>query len=248
MSYERKIVSQRIEYLRKEQLHMEQGQFAVALGMEPKKGRSTVNNWERGDIQIKSDDLEKICRTFHVSADWLLGIRELGNMTDDREYAQLSAETGLSNKSIFVLKYLNDSLSSDERSAVLKSQFEELGDDPLKFYAEYGGTTDGSRFNHKAISFMNRVLESIAPKAVLDPEGLVKAIPNIFIDAENYVTAIGKVRGHIADSSSEIITITMEDSDVPVIDAVAVLYRAAIKEQIMFYLDKYSDAQQRERK
>ena len=56
---ERKLVNKRIEELRTEKLHITQTEFAVLLGMDPKKGRSTVNNWEQGGIQVKSDDLER---------------------------------------------------------------------------------------------------------------------------------------------------------------------------------------------
>ena len=52
-------IHSRIEKLRTD-LGMTQPEFAAALGMDPKKGRSTINNWETRANKVKDDDLKKI--------------------------------------------------------------------------------------------------------------------------------------------------------------------------------------------
>lgn len=86
-------IHRRIEKLRTGS-GMTQPEFAAALGMEPKKGRSTINNWETRANKIKDDDLKKIAETFHVSADWLLGLTDEPNLDPDLQAA--AAYLGLS--------------------------------------------------------------------------------------------------------------------------------------------------------
>lgn len=99
--YERKIVNKRIEDLRENILHITQRDFAVLLGMDPNKGRSTVNNWEQGAVQVKSDDLEKIARLVPVSADWLLGRSDVWRINEDLQ--EIHSTTGLSEDAIIKL-------------------------------------------------------------------------------------------------------------------------------------------------
>ena len=83
----RKTVSERIKEYREKVLHLTQAEFAVALGLEEKKGRSTVNNWEQGAVQIKSDDLTNISSTFGVSVDYLLGITNCPSLEESTKIA-----------------------------------------------------------------------------------------------------------------------------------------------------------------
>lgn len=99
----RKIVNERIEELRVSR-NMTQTEFAVALGMEEKRGRAAVNNWEQGLVQVKSDDLIRIAKTFSVSADYLLGITSAA--TDDKELQFVCDYTGLSADAICAVKEL----------------------------------------------------------------------------------------------------------------------------------------------
>lgn len=93
----------RIEKLRKEK-KMTQPEFAKALGLDAKKGRSTINNWESGANRVKDDDLKKIAETFSVSADWLLGLSEHSILKEDVKAAAIY--TGLSDESIEALHYI----------------------------------------------------------------------------------------------------------------------------------------------
>lgn len=94
----------RIEKLRKKK-GMTQPEFAKALGLDAKKGRSTINNWESGANRVKDDDLKKIAETFSVSADWLLGLSEHSTLKEDVKAAAIY--TGLSDQSIEALHYLS---------------------------------------------------------------------------------------------------------------------------------------------
>lgn len=110
----RKAVNQRIEELRSSR-GITQTEFAVALGLDEKRGRSMVNNWEQGLVQVKSDDLIKIAETFSVSADYLLGLRDDQTNSLDRQTAV--DYTGLSSEAVEALRksseYLDLSLLSD---------------------------------------------------------------------------------------------------------------------------------------
>lgn len=105
MDATRKTVNQRINALRN-QLNMTQPEFAKKLGLEGTKGRSTINNWETGNIQVKSDDLILISKTFGVSTDWLLGRESHPSLVEAIDNA--SKTTGLSTEAIKVLHYISN--------------------------------------------------------------------------------------------------------------------------------------------
>ncbi len=113
---ERQEIHRRIEKLRTEIQKMTQPEFAVALGMDEKKGRVTVNNWEQGLVSIKHDDIAKISTTFNVSADWLIGI--VPEPTFDTDKRAVMDYTGLSESSVdfivqnkkYLISQINDFL------------------------------------------------------------------------------------------------------------------------------------------
>ena len=107
----RKIVNQRIEELRKSR-ELTQPEFAAKLGFEGPKGRSTVNNWESGLVQVKSDDLIRIAKAFNVSTDYLLGIRD-DETTDKSEQAAVDY-TGLSPAAIKAIREVNFAFGNNE--------------------------------------------------------------------------------------------------------------------------------------
>ncbi len=102
---QRKIVNIQIEKLRNEHLHLTQEEFAERLGLERKKGRSTVNNWEQGAVQVKSDDLRNIGATFNVSVDYLLGLAQFPTVEPDIRAAQKI--THLSEKAVANIQRLD---------------------------------------------------------------------------------------------------------------------------------------------
>ncbi|MBQ9662378.1 MAG: helix-turn-helix transcriptional regulator [Oscillospiraceae bacterium] len=114
----------RIERLRKD-LHMSQPEFAVALGMEGKKGRSTVNNWESGANKVKDDDLKHIAQTFGVSSDWLLGLVGIDEKSPSTEIRAMREYTGLNDSALFILNKASsvseafNSLCKDDGAASL---------------------------------------------------------------------------------------------------------------------------------
>ena len=95
-------INERIGILRAKK-NMSGKEFAEALGTK----RSTVNNWETGGYNVKADDIEKICTTFDVSADWLLGISEENNYSNDEIVKIVSKYTGLSTKAVNQLHKMN---------------------------------------------------------------------------------------------------------------------------------------------
>lgn len=92
----------RIERLRTD-LEMTQPEFAAALGMDPKKGRSTINNWESGANKIKDDDLKRIAQTFGVSSDWLLGLVGIDEKSPSTEIRAMREYTGLNDSALKIL-------------------------------------------------------------------------------------------------------------------------------------------------
>lgn len=102
---EKKEVHMRIGMLRAN-LGLSQTDFAQRLGLDAKKGRSTVNNWEQGLVQVKSDDLILIAKTFSVSADYLLGLRD--DMTNETDAQAAIDYTGLTSEAIRVIHSLKD--------------------------------------------------------------------------------------------------------------------------------------------
>ncbi|MBQ9662148.1 MAG: helix-turn-helix transcriptional regulator [Oscillospiraceae bacterium] len=79
------------------------GKLRVRLGLSGKEfgeklevKRSTVNNWETGGYNVKADDIVNICKTFGVSADWLLGLAPENQYSRDDTVKMISEYTGLS--------------------------------------------------------------------------------------------------------------------------------------------------------
>ena len=46
------------------------------------KSKNAVSRWERAEVQLDATDLGKLARLFTVSADWLLGIEEVVEMSE----------------------------------------------------------------------------------------------------------------------------------------------------------------------
>ena len=64
-------ISQRIRSIR--QKHgLTQTQFAESLGVT----QNTVTFWERRGYEPRIDMVKEICKMYHVSADWLIGLKE----------------------------------------------------------------------------------------------------------------------------------------------------------------------------
>lgn len=101
-------INQRIGILRAK-LEMSGKEFADAL----KTKRSTINNWETGNYNVKADDIENICKTFHVSADWLLGLLPENNYSADEVVKMVSDYTGLSTKAVEHLHTCTEQLNPD---------------------------------------------------------------------------------------------------------------------------------------
>ena len=104
----RLIINERIGVLRTER-NLSGREFAEKLGVT----RSTVNNWETGGYNVKADDLEKICKTFNVSADWLIGLSDVKN--PEANVQAIHDYTGLSESAIDVLH----NMKPDYRSALI---------------------------------------------------------------------------------------------------------------------------------
>lgn len=134
----RNIVNVRIEELRKAR-GLSQTEFAVALGMEEKKGRSTVNNWEQSLVQVKSDDLIRIAKAFSVSADYLLGLSDAA--TDDKGLQFVCDYTGLSAPAVAQLIQLKEANKASQHISELIRLF--ANDLAFSFY-EIGEKSDAA--------------------------------------------------------------------------------------------------------
>lgn len=88
-------IHNRINELMKNENLSQQG-FADKLGIP----RSNVNNWTRGANNLKADDIAKISKTFGVSADWLIGLTDIENTSNDETVKMVSNYTGLSSKAV----------------------------------------------------------------------------------------------------------------------------------------------------
>lgn len=120
---ERKIVSQRIEHLRTKMLYLTQKDFAKFIGLDEKKGRSTVNNWEQGAIQIKSEDIAKIAKECSVSADWLLGLSDTPYRNESIQ--SIHAQTGLSGNAISKLQLIAKGKDADRFPLLISALIED---------------------------------------------------------------------------------------------------------------------------
>lgn len=83
-------IGKRIEQLRK-QANLSQDELGATLNT----ARQTISKWEKGEQLPRADHIQKMCRLFNVSADFLLGSETLPEQTATEEIAaqQLSTET-----------------------------------------------------------------------------------------------------------------------------------------------------------
>ena len=215
--------------------HLTQDQMAQRLGVS----RELIKHWCAGTRNIKAGDITKIADTFGVSCDWLLGKRPLENPTSDAELGTFCQQTGLSNDAVYVLKYLNGIVDAEMQ---LHKQLEDCNGNVVQFYGTYGGTdSDAVLYNRKTIAFLNMVLESLKEGAVLDPEGQLKRIPNLFRSMAEYINVNdAEINGTIGESTGNIITVnTAGNGSMPWICTVAELYLSTLKEIIFHCLDFY---------
>ena len=83
------------------------------LGRALNENRNKIDHWERGDRQIKADDIVKLADFFEVSCDELLTGTKPENTTIVREL-------GLSNKASDILKKQKDSLVPGVLSQIIE--------------------------------------------------------------------------------------------------------------------------------
>ncbi len=166
MDATRKIVNKQIEKLRKEHLKLTQPEFAKKLGMEEKKGRSTINNWESGSVQVKSDDLILISEKTGVSTDWLLGRETKPSLIED---IQAAADlTGLSVEAISYLHYLKE--GGDQAGKQTISFINRVLSHPEKSFGS--SVVDGTLF-----SWMEEYVTSDSAKIFSPEDGDKHTIP-----------------------------------------------------------------------
>lgn len=125
----RKIVNRRINELR-DNLGMTQPEFAKKLGLDGKKGRSTINNWETGNIQVKSDDLILISETFNVTTDWLLGRKPKPSAVES-----ISDAANLTGLSVEAIKMLHSDSFDIQSKEFICRLITEYGGDSHNIYA-----------------------------------------------------------------------------------------------------------------
>ena len=187
---ERKIVNRRVNELRDNILCLTQKDFAELLG----KGRSTVNNWEQG-TQIKSDDLERICRVTGASADYLLGLSEVWRRSESLQ--SIHAETGLSEEAIIKLVKINKGPDAERFLRVISLLIENSN-------AEFFLVLLSSLFDIDASSGPKTISVDINGEPLtMSTEGfLIEHIKTLFVqDILDIKTSIGKRRDGTGERS-----------------------------------------------
>ena len=203
---ERLKIHERIGILRAKQ-GMSGEEFAAALGLEGKNRRSTITNWESGANNVKADDIENICRVFGVSADWLLGLTEEKNYSNNEVIKMVSDYTGLSTESVSVLQeYQKDHiqsqtqaldllLSSKEGKAVLGNIFLYLVRNYDAFSMPSGVPADGFDSSETGNSVV--LWEDEKPRETL----LVENLSEMFM--VSIIRNLGKLRDQIQERGSK---------------------------------------------
>lgn len=113
-------IGQRIMILRGNET---QEELASAIGVS----REIIQHWERGTRHIKAGHLRLLSEHFGKSVDYLLGLVEVDNSTNDKKLRMVSEITGLSNDTVNKLIEWNNSddrrkLFSDHLSRIINSK------------------------------------------------------------------------------------------------------------------------------
>lgn len=72
------------------EIRKDHGDTQITLAEKLNVGRFTVSSWEQGKSEPSHDMLVRICRLYHVSADYLLGISNTDPAYEKRKSASLS--------------------------------------------------------------------------------------------------------------------------------------------------------------
>ena len=143
-----------------------QAEFAAAIGVRP----GAVNNWLKGNNGMKADELIATSEHFGVPVGYLLGTED--SKVLDLDIRSISKYTGLSDESVEVLEYLNQTPTSDPTN----------------------------EDNKKILSFINRALKAVYidvrfAKEIIesnpDNKAFVSMQNAVFVHLEDYVTGSG---------------------------------------------------------
>ena len=74
------------------EIRKDHGDTQITLAEKLNVGRFTVSSWEQGKSETSHDMLVRICRLYHVSADYLLGISNADPAYERRKAASLSED------------------------------------------------------------------------------------------------------------------------------------------------------------
>jgi transcriptional regulator with XRE-family HTH domain len=95
-----------------EELRAKSGKSQEQLADELKVSRSKINMWERGERDLKSQDIIALSKALNVSSDYLLCM--IGDVvTQDVDIRELNKKYGLSEKSLNVLADINKRIEVD---------------------------------------------------------------------------------------------------------------------------------------
>lgn len=72
------------------EIRKDHGDTQITLAEKLNVGRFTVSSWEQGKSEPSHDMLVRICRLYHVSADYLLGLSNTDPAYESRKAAALS--------------------------------------------------------------------------------------------------------------------------------------------------------------
>lgn len=199
----------------------EWSQKAVANKLEVSE--KIYHKWEIGSVKPNTYHAIMLSRLYGVSCDYILDLTDYTQI-GNQEIAEI---TGLTNKSIDFLRYLNYKRNHHENDG---------------FHSDNSYVDE---VNMETINFINRIMEEYSSKATYDADGDTKLIITIFTSMERYVMSKSTVAS-IGGQSGKLIT--FENKNAPLIETIDPLYQETLIKLIRKELDYLKEKEDAEKK
>ncbi len=188
-----------------------QQKLADALGVS----RSLVKAWENNDRTPKLNDLLNLASHYGASVDFLLGLIDEDNATNDEKLRRTSEFTGLSNDAILSTtrhrdtQYLSDVLSHDAFYDLI-SAFDDLSNE-LQHCREY---CDALKMIIEGIAFSDEKMQDALRKALHKEVIKEVEIEDVYFDLQFHYDLVRTALFEMKEKWSDLLESVMPAQDV----------------------------------
>ena len=143
---------------------------------ETKLARTGVAEYMNGNRLPKADTLMILSQYFHVSCDYLLGLTDEHNSTDDEDVRSITEYTGLNNDAIIALHRAKDAPSIDSKIISFLNDIFTLEkdlDDPGKYELIYEDDISDAEYQESQHRLLGLIAEYIDNGSIAKKQSVI---------------------------------------------------------------------------